>query len=165
MNKKRTILLLLLLAALFWFVLNRDPFDRSFEFDGAEFDLARKVANKASANYFYTPKGDDYEQADEFIQLITFDEAVSEDERSILWNTLQTQYGLNALEGSDGTHGSIRRRGVDIVATGTEITLDDAAAYLVYIYRKDQNHSPEIAAGEARSLINQLQNLSVLLDD
>lgn len=165
MKKNGLIVLLVLLVGVYWFFWKKDRFDQPIEVNGTAYELSKTVSRGAASNYFFTPSGQEFEAASEFIQVITFDSKIPENSRVSVFQKILSQYGLKQLNSAEDYHGTANSRGIDIVSTATRIVLDDGTAYAIYIHRKNDNYEEVSARSSALNHIEELRALESVFSD
>lgn len=160
MKKSGVIVLLIGLLAGYWIFLRKGPFDKVIDFDSERFELAKSVTIGAAQNYYYTLQGEPFEKADEFIQLIVFDDQVPPESRRSVWGQLRGHYGLKPLNGDEEAFfGTIERRGIRLASYGARIEIANGWAYLVYLYNRGQEIDETEARRDAPALLADLRKL------
>jgi len=78
--------------------------EHSISFLNKEFKHAESFDREGMTSYFYTPTGGNPGEADEFIQLVVFDEGVSEDRRSAILRQSLGSFNLEPFGDGGSTY-------------------------------------------------------------
>lgn len=109
-------------------------YEHSISFENRDFEHAETFSRDGLTSYFYTPGGGNPGEADEFIQLIVFDEGLNEDHRSAILRQTTGSFRLEPFGSDEGTYlGGLSGQGQKIRVYGRDARspyLDSIALYV-----------------------------------
>lgn len=132
-------------------------------FENREFKHAETFSRDGLTSYFYTPGGGNPGAADEFIQLIVFDEGLSEDHRAAILRQTTGSFRLEPFGSDDGTYlGGLAEQGQKIRVYGR----DARSPYLdsIALYVTAQEIGDSEAAGNADGYFQALAGIQSAID-
>ncbi len=140
----KKLIFLACLGAIVYFGFVQSYFKRDFHFNGEVYSHVKKVSLGNVVNHFYTPNGDDVNDAVSAIQILELNENIQKNQWGSELKPIIDGYGLKSFKG-DGSDfaGNFERGGLFFKSYAVPIHIDGQDHMIIYLFIPENNEETD----------------------